>query len=70
MIWRNILIGGAAIALGNGLALNPDGQVSPMLSDDRAVSSNGGTEYVVPYPESGSGSSIYMRDSSGDQGDE
>lgn len=62
MIWRNILIGGAAVALGNGFALNPDGQVSPMISQDRAITPNGqSTEYVVPYPESGARSSFDVR---------
>ena len=61
MIWRNILIGGAAIALGNGFALNPDGQVSPMISQDLAVTPRGRVEYVVPYPESGARSSFDVR---------
>jgi len=70
VIWRNILIGGAAIALGNGLALNPDGQVSPMISNDLAVSTGGHVEYVVPMPDSGAGSSMYIQHHDSDQGDE
>lgn len=66
MIWRSLLIGGAAIAIGNGLALDSNGRVSPMISDDLAVSSQGRVEYVVPYPESGAGQSIYRQERQAD----
>lgn len=62
MIWRNLLIGGAAIAIGNGMALDPEtGRVLPMVSQDLAIDPQGQVEYVVPMPESGSGSSFYTR---------
>lgn len=67
MIWRNLFIGGAAIAIGNGFALDSDGQVSPMINDDLAVTRQGRVEYVVPRPESGSGSSLYIRDHDEDE---
>lgn len=61
MIWRHILIGGAAIAIGQGAALNSDGQITPMVTRDTALSPRGGTEYAAPYPKSSARGSFDTR---------
>lgn len=69
-MWRNILLGGVAFALGNGFAVSPDGQVSPMISNNLAITPGGHVEYVMPRASTGANTPRHNMRYTDDQGDE
>jgi len=51
----------AAVPGPTGMAILPNGQAVPQISENMAAGQNGPATYMVPRPESGYGDSLYIR---------